>query len=621
MGIKQLLRVGALALMLIWAAPSQATNMYWLNGALTGGTAGSLDAISHLDAKSGDTATTPLATGDAAIVVRATYGYTYRYDAASDAAEASPEVIKPDTVGAGAGRWLRAKTYVAAADVVGLATVATSGAYSDLSGRPTLGTAAAADTGTGAGNVILGNDARLTDARTPTAHNQAWSTITSTPTTLAGYGITDGAGAPTWGAITGTLGTQTDLQAALNAKSGTGHAHAGTYEPANANIQAHVSSTHAPANAEENVNADWNAVSGDAQILNKPTLGTAAAADTGTGAGNVILGNDARLTDARTPTAHDQAWSTITSTPTTLAGYGITDGGGSGLTADQEAAIDGAALPSAANVFATMADMIAGPEGPIGPQGLPGADSTVPGPPGAPGDPGPNLVGSTTSTDLTGLLTGDGANVGSIPLNTYLTTETDPTAEPALGNPGTNGYVLASTIAGVRSWVASGGDMLKSIYDADTDDLIDEAAIASTVARDSEIPTNTNQLTNGAGFIAADLSLLTPTGSNFTAGQIGHLTATGVLLADADAEATANGLLVMATASITGADDNHLFVQRGLVTGLSGLTVGSTYYVSATAGAITATMPSTAGQIVRVAGYATSATTLWFCPDNTFIER
>lgn len=33
-------------------------------------------------------------------------------------------------------------------------------------------------------------------------------------------------------------------------------------------------------------------------------LGTAATKDTGTGAGNVILGNDARLTDARTPSAH-----------------------------------------------------------------------------------------------------------------------------------------------------------------------------------------------------------------------------------------------------------------------------------------------------------------------------
>jgi hypothetical protein len=36
-------------------------------------------------------------------------------------------------------------------------------------------------------------DSRLSDARTPLAHTQAWSTITDTPTTLAGYGITDGA--------------------------------------------------------------------------------------------------------------------------------------------------------------------------------------------------------------------------------------------------------------------------------------------------------------------------------------------------------------------------------------------------------------------------------------------
>lgn len=48
------------------------------------------------------------------------------------------------------------------------------------------------------------------------------------------------------------------------------------------------------------VNVDWNATSGAAQILNKP------------------------VTFA--PAAHSQAWNTITSTPTTLGGYGITDG-------------------------------------------------------------------------------------------------------------------------------------------------------------------------------------------------------------------------------------------------------------------------------------------------------
>jgi hypothetical protein len=45
------------------------------------------------------------------------------------------------------------------------------------------------------------------------------------------------------------------------------------------------------AGAEVNVNADWNAVSGDAAISNKPTLGTAAAADLGTGATNAAYGN------------------------------------------------------------------------------------------------------------------------------------------------------------------------------------------------------------------------------------------------------------------------------------------------------------------------------------------
>ena len=41
------------------------------------------------------------------------------------------------------------------------------------------------------------------------------------------------------------------------------------------------------AGAEVNVNADWTAVDGDAEILNKPTLGTASALDTGTAAGQI----------------------------------------------------------------------------------------------------------------------------------------------------------------------------------------------------------------------------------------------------------------------------------------------------------------------------------------------
>jgi hypothetical protein len=55
-----------------------------------------------------------------------------------------------------------------------------------VSGKPTT------LAGYGITDAVGSSDPRLSDARTPTAHNQAWSTITATPTTLAGYGITDG---------------------------------------------------------------------------------------------------------------------------------------------------------------------------------------------------------------------------------------------------------------------------------------------------------------------------------------------------------------------------------------------------------------------------------------------
>lgn len=44
----------------------------------------------------------------------------------------------------------------------------------------------------------------------------------------------------------------TGLQAALDGKSATSHNHTGTYEPANANIQTHVTSVHAPSTAQKN---------------------------------------------------------------------------------------------------------------------------------------------------------------------------------------------------------------------------------------------------------------------------------------------------------------------------------------------------------------------------------
>jgi hypothetical protein len=62
------------------------------------------------------------------------------------------KVDNTDAVTSVAGR--TGAVTLSTADISGLATVASTGAYSDLSGTPTLGTAATEDVGTGAGNVV-----------------------------------------------------------------------------------------------------------------------------------------------------------------------------------------------------------------------------------------------------------------------------------------------------------------------------------------------------------------------------------------------------------------------------------------------------------------------------------
>jgi hypothetical protein len=71
-----------------------------------------------------------------------------------------------------------------------LAAGAFSGSYTDLTNKPDLTVyQLAASAFDGAYSSLIG----VPTTFTPATHNQAWSTITSTPTTLVGYGITDAA--------------------------------------------------------------------------------------------------------------------------------------------------------------------------------------------------------------------------------------------------------------------------------------------------------------------------------------------------------------------------------------------------------------------------------------------
>lgn len=74
-------------------------------------------------------------------------------------------------------------------------------------------------------HLVRTDDARLSDARTPLAHTQAFSTLTGLPTTRAGYGITDAVGTndkrivQTSGAATLVGGVATVTTAAVTANS------------------------------------------------------------------------------------------------------------------------------------------------------------------------------------------------------------------------------------------------------------------------------------------------------------------------------------------------------------------------------------------------------------------
>ena len=72
------------------------------------------------------------------------------------------------------------------------------------------------------------------------------------------------------------------------------------------------------------VNSDWSSVSGVSQILNKPTLGTASPlnvpASGNAASGEVVKGDDTRLSDARTPLSHTHVIADVTGLQTALDG-------------------------------------------------------------------------------------------------------------------------------------------------------------------------------------------------------------------------------------------------------------------------------------------------------------
>lgn len=108
-------------------------------------------------------------------------------------------------------------------------------------------------------------------------------------------------------------------------------------------------------------------------------------------------------------------------------------------------------------------------------------------------------------------------------------------------------------------------------------------------------------------------------GESLSAGNLVYISGTGTVL-KADANAVAKAAVGYVTSSAANGAAVTVFFE-GTISGLTGLTPGATYFLSDTAtGGVTLTIPTSAGDIVQVVGYAVSATEITFEPQAPIVR-
>lgn len=120
---------------------------------------------------------------------------------------------------------------------------------------------------------------------------------------------------------------------------------------------------------------------------------------------------------------------------------------------------------------------------------------------------------------------------------------------------------------------------------------------------------------------AKGITITETAGENVAIGDVCYFKNDGKFWkADADAEATSKGWLVLATAAIA-AEASGIFLVYGKYRDDSWTwTVAQELFIHTTGGNPTGTRPIGSGDIVRIVAHASAATILFFNPDQTYIE-
>lgn len=136
---------------------------------------------------------------------------------------------------------------------------------------------------------------------------------------------------------------------------------------------------------------------------------------------------------------------------------------------------------------------------------------------------------------------------------------------------------------------------------------------------------NFNALQKSITYIGQDLQTLLPkylslpAGEALTAGDVCYLNTSGSMSkADASSPTTSKTLVAIAKTNIANGASG-LFLIQGIYQ-TTDLTPGDILYVHTVAGQWTNSSPGSSGEVVRILGYALSATQFFFDPDRTWTE-